>query len=194
MGKLSHIKAQLEGKTGNEALIEVLFQGLFDSVQSSSSKMSGGIQKKLNELQRVVGAFGSDVNKNSDASLTKIIGGLNEVVAAISKGQNEANQKFKERISALEKIVAANHKSSSKALQRSVSDVLGGFEKSISAIPQTDLGPVNEAILQIAKIDIPQTDLEPLTRLLERPKEWEFEFTYKKFGGGIDKVLATEVT
>ena len=194
MGKLSHIKAQLEGKTGNQALVDTLFESLFDSVHKNSSAVSADIQKKLNELQRVVGAFGSDVNRNSDASLAKIIGGLNEVVAAISKGQNEANDKLSNQISALEKSVAANNKSSSRALQKSVGEGLGRIERGINAIPKTDLSPVNEAILQIAKIDIPQTDLEPLTKLLERPKEWEFEFVYKKFGGAIDKVLATEIT
>ena len=190
MGKLSFIKAQLDGKTSDEVLIEKLFNSLFESVHKNSAVMSGGIQTKLNELQRVVGAFGADVNKNSNASLEKIIKGLNEVVATLTKGQNAADRVLIQRLNELEKSV--NKKPPD--VKGLLGDAVGRIEKGINAIPKTDLSPIEEAILELSKIDIPQTDLEPLTKLLERPKEWEFEFVYKKRGGGIDKVLATEVT
>ena len=184
---LKVLKRKMNGKTGNKSVIDELFAGLFESVYKNSSALSGDIQKQLNELQKAVVGFGSDVNRKSDAATEKMIRALSDVVKTITRGQSEASDKLSQRIIELEK--AETHKTSE--IKKALGDGLGRIEKGINSIPKTDLNSVEEAILELAKIDFPETDLEPLTKLLERPKEWEFEFIYS--GNRIDKVIATEV-
>ena len=184
---LKVLKRKMNGKTGNKSIVDELFAGLFESVHKNSSALSADIQKKLNELQQAVVGFGSNVNRNSDTATEKVIRALSEVVKTITKGQSDASDKFSQRIAALEKTESEK----SSDIKKALGDGFGRIEKGINSIPKTDLNSVEEAILELAKIDFPETDLEPLTKLLERPKEWEFEFIYS--GNRIDKVIATEV-
>ena len=184
---LKTLKKKMSGKTGNKSIVDELFAGLFESVHKNSSALSGDIQKQLNELQQAVVGFGSDVSRKSDVATEKTIRALSDVIKTITKGQSEADEKLSQSITAFEK--AETHKTSE--IKKALGDGLGRIEKGINAIPKTDLSSVEEAILELAKIDFPETDLEPLTKLLERPREWEFDFIYS--GNRIDKVVAIEI-
>jgi len=193
VGRLQHIKSQLDGKPSKEILIDQFFESLFKVVHKNSQDLSSDIQGRLGEMKDAIKNIQSHAEQNSDVTLQSIVAEVSKTLNSFQHGTNTNTVKLINRIGALESKSETNHQSVSKQIDKAIGDSVGRLKQEIRDIPQTNLSDVNDALIELAKQQTPETDLSSITDRLDRAKEWEFEFIYKRLGGKIDKVIATEI-
>lgn len=193
MGKLTHIKAQLDGTPTREVLVDSLFEGLFKATVENAQRLSSDVSGSITEAR-----------KASESGLQQATNDLKAEIAQLPKPLLEAfvghHDALNARVDRLEQMLADFGPKRDKAVSTAVdalesrmSKSMQGFARRLDKLPKpekVDLDPISQALVALSAKKV---DLSVIEKKLDKPKKWVLTPVYKDFGNEIDHVIAEEV-